>query len=66
MNHEQMVKVLKRKQGDLSLRQFAHKLGFSAAYLSDIMNGNRHAGRALLRKVGLAKTVTVTVDYHAM
>jgi len=64
MTHEQMVEVLKKHQGTLSLRQFAEKIGFSAAYVSDIMRGNRQAGRGILKKVGMTKTVTVSVSYQ--
>jgi transcriptional regulator with XRE-family HTH domain len=66
VNHEQLVTVLTKAKGELSLRQFAQKIGFSAAYLSDIFNGRRQAGRELLREFGLTKTVTVTVDYHRL
>lgn len=31
----------KRQDADVSLREFARKLGFSAAYLSDIERGRR-------------------------
>jgi transcriptional regulator with XRE-family HTH domain len=63
MTHYKMVEVLKKKQGELSLRQFAQKLGLSAAYLSDVYRGNRQAGRRLLKLTGMHKIVTVKVDY---
>jgi transcriptional regulator with XRE-family HTH domain len=61
-----MLDVLRKAKGNSSLREFARKIGFSPAYLSDIFNGNRQAGRELLREFGLTKTVTVTVDYHKL
>ena len=64
MTHEDMVLVIKRQQGELSLRQFAKKLELSAAYLSDVYNGHRQAGRKLLKLFGMTKTVTVKVDYQ--
>ena len=64
MKHEEAVAVLKKKQGDLALRQFAQTLDVSAAYLSDIYRGNRQIGRKILRQAGMAKTVTVLVDYQ--
>lgn len=66
MTHEEAVGVLKKKQGELSLRQFAQSLDVSAAYLSDIYRGNRQIGRKILRQAGLAKVVTVTVVYSSM
>ena len=64
MTAEQAIKILKKEQGDLTLRQFAQKLEVSPAYLSDIYNGHRQIGRKVLRAVGMDKTVTVRVVYR--
>lgn len=63
MTHEEVVQLLKSKQGELSLRQFASKLKVSPSYLSDIYRGQRQVGRAILRQVGLQKNVVVDVSY---
>jgi hypothetical protein len=64
MDQTEAVAVLKEKQGELSLRQFALKLKVSASYLSDIYLGKRQIGRAVLKQVGMAKTVVVCVTYQ--
>jgi transcriptional regulator with XRE-family HTH domain len=63
MNREQAIEILKKKQNDMSLRQFAQELKVSPSYLSDIYLGRRQIGRKILRAIGMDKTVTVTVDY---
>jgi len=64
MDQTQALNVLKKHQGDISLRQFALKLGVSPSYLSDIYSGKRQIGRKVLREVGMVKTVTVSVSYQ--
>ena len=66
MTHDDVLAVMRKEQGDMSLRQFALKLGFSAPYISDIYKKRRQIGRAVLRKFGLSKTVTVMVEYHPL
>ena len=63
MKHEDVVKILKKEQGDLTLRQFAQKLGVSAGYLADIYNHKKQIGRKVLRQFGMDKIVTVDVEY---
>lgn len=64
MNVEQAIEILKKRQGELTLRQFAQVLGVSASYLSDIYLGRRQIGRKVLREIGMDKVVTVDVDYR--
>lgn len=54
---EDVLEMLKRKQGKTSLRQFAIELGISAPYLSDIYKGQRLPGPAVLEKLGLVRKV---------
>jgi transcriptional regulator with XRE-family HTH domain len=63
MNAEQAIAVLKKEQGDLSLRQFAQQLKVSPSYLSDIYLGKRQIGRKVLKAIGMTKDVTVNVVY---
>jgi DNA-binding transcriptional regulator YiaG len=51
----EVVKMLKKQQGERSLRQFASDLGISAPYLSDIYHGRRRPGKAVLSQLGLVK-----------
>ena len=52
---EDVIEMLKRKQGKSGLRQFATELGISAPYLSDIYKGRRSPGPAVLEKLGLVR-----------
>jgi transcriptional regulator with XRE-family HTH domain len=52
---EDVLDMLKKKQGDRSLRRFAEELEISAAYLSDIYRGNRRPGKSVLLHLGLAE-----------
>lgn len=63
LTREDVVKVMKFKQGDLSLRQFALQVGCSAAYLSDIYSGNRAPATKVLDYLGMEKRKTVKVEY---
>jgi hypothetical protein len=59
-----VVEMLKKKQGERSLRQFATDMGISAAYLSDIYKGNRRPGKVVLQNLGLtARIETVEPVY---
>jgi transcriptional regulator with XRE-family HTH domain len=57
------VDLLKRRQGDKSLRQFAVQVGVSAAYLSDLYRGNRFPGPRILHFLGLKRNVKKSVVY---
>jgi transcriptional regulator with XRE-family HTH domain len=63
ISEDEVLKSLRRKQGHLSLRQFAESMGISAAYLSDVYNKNRQPGKKLLKTLGLCKQSTRTVTY---
>jgi hypothetical protein len=61
MTQEQVLELLKEKQGDRSLREFALEVGCSAAYLSDVYNGNREPAKKILDYLGLTRTRTVKI-----
>lgn len=65
LTREDVVAILKRQQGERSLRQFAKDLSVSAAYLSDIYLDKRDIGPAILKPLGLTKHVETTVTYQA-
>ena len=46
-----------------SMRKLALKIGVSAPYLSDVMNGHRMAGQKVLKYLGLRRSVTRQVQY---
>lgn len=64
MKADTIIAMLKREQGDLSLRQFSAVLGVSAPYLSDVYRGYREPGPTILKRYGLAKRRTTTVMYE--
>lgn len=63
MTAKQVIRKLRARQGQRSLRQFARELGISAAYLSDIYLGRREPGPKVLGPLGLSKRVGRRVDY---
>jgi transcriptional regulator with XRE-family HTH domain len=63
MKTEDVLRILTSKQGSRSLRDFAQEIGCSAAYLSDIYNGNRQPGPKILTFLGMKKTRVVETSY---
>ena len=59
MNLEQVIALLRKRQGKQSLREFAAELGVSAGYLSDIFCGNRAPGATILDLLGIEKQTTI-------
>ncbi len=64
MTNEDVLKMLKTRQGELSLRDFGRVVGVTAPYLSDLYNGNREPGPKIMRFLGLRKERTVEVEYR--
>lgn len=52
---EQVIEILKKRQGDRSAKALAEELGVSPAYLSDVYAGNRDPGPSILEHLGLEK-----------
>ena len=61
-NHE-LVDIIRKRQGKSSLRLFAPTLGVSAAYLSDVYNGNRPVGPRLCAAMGYKRVKTVRIMF---
>lgn len=57
---DEVIAMLRKGQGALSLRGYAEELGITPGYLSDLYKGNRTPGQTILSQLGLAKkTVTL-------
>jgi len=57
---DEVIAMLRKGQGALSLRRYADELGITPGYLSDLYKGNRTPGQTILSQLGLAKkTVTL-------
>lgn len=57
------IEMLRARQGDQSLREFAGMVGVTAAYLSDLYRGNRYPGPRILHFLGLKRNVKKSVVY---
>ena len=58
-----VVDLLLKKKGDKSLCKFSEELNLSAAYLSDVIRGNREPGKAILSLLGVERTKTIEITY---
>jgi hypothetical protein len=60
LNRDEVIQLLKARQGKRSVSALAVEFGISLAYLSDAMKGKRSLGPAILQPLGLiAETQTV-------
>ena len=59
MNREQVIALLRKQQGDRSLREFAEAIDVSAGYLSDIYCGYRAPGPSILRILDIEKQTVI-------
>ena len=62
MTHAQLIRSLKSQCAESTLRAVATRLGITASYLSDTINGRRDPGPKLLTGLGLSRRVT----YHRL
>jgi hypothetical protein len=62
-DREQVNAMLRKMQGDRSLRSFAKDLKISAAYLSDVLRDSREPGPKILRPLHLRRIKTTTIIY---
>ena len=53
---ERKLRALVKRAG--SQRALAAEMGITQAYLSDVLNGHRHPGPAILKFLGLTRTYT--------
>jgi transcriptional regulator with XRE-family HTH domain len=64
LSQQDLLKMLRREQGKMSLREFAKEIGISPAYLSDIYKGRRQGGKKLLDYFDLEKSISTEVQYR--
>jgi transcriptional regulator with XRE-family HTH domain len=57
LTQEQVIELMRKKQGDRMAKDYAAELGISRPYLSDIYAGKREPGPTVLAKLGLEKIV---------
>jgi transcriptional regulator with XRE-family HTH domain len=64
MTRDQVVEILKKRQGELSQTKFAQSLGISQGHLNQIYTGRKEPGLSVLSKLGLARKVKRIVTYY--
>ena len=62
MNREQVLKLIRKRRRDMTLKQSAEDLGVSLSYLSEIYRGTRAPGPKVLRALGIKSKVEYTVE----
>lgn len=65
MRRGTLIRELKRRQGEKTLREFARELGVAPSYLSDVYRGRREPGPKILRPLGFRKRIQRRVEYEA-
>lgn len=55
---DDVIGLMKRKQGNRTMRGFSRDLGLSVAYLSDFYHGRRLPGPKILNHLGMDKVET--------
>jgi transcriptional regulator with XRE-family HTH domain len=63
LDKHQVIDLIRKEQGKMSLRDYAKSIEISAAYLSDVLRGNRAPGKKIYEHFGLSREKTVTVTY---
>lgn len=53
MNREQVIALMKSRQGERTAKEFAEELGISTPYLSDVYSGRRDPGESILSRLNL-------------
>lgn len=66
VTEDQVLAALKAKQGNMTLREFAKKIGVSAAYISDIYRRNREPGKKILAFLGFGKESSRHTTYFEL
>lgn len=59
---DEVIAMLRKGQGALSLRSYAGELGITPGYLSDLYKGNRTPGQTILSQLGLAKKTVILYE----
>ena len=63
MNTEDVIEMLKKKQGGRSLRDFARVVNCSHGYLYDLYKGSRDPGNKIMKFLGLKKKRVTETTY---
>lgn len=61
---DQVIELLKVRQGDRSATDLADEIGVSKAYISDLFMGRRNPGPKILKYLGLVAEVKTQVIYR--
>jgi hypothetical protein len=60
---DDVIRMLKAKQGSQRAKYFAQEIGVSAPYLNDVYAGNRTPSHKILSFLGLGREKTTVVTY---
>jgi len=58
------IEMLNKRKGELSVRALAKQIPCSAAYLSDVLRGQRTPGPKILKFLGLERQEEVNITYR--
>jgi hypothetical protein len=61
-NH-QLVDIIRRRQGERTLRAFAQSLQIQPTYLSEVLNGIRPVGATLASQMGYTRVKTTHIRF---
>ena len=64
LDRNDVVRLIEKERNGQSLRAFGESVSLSAAYLSDVLRGNREPGPRLLKILKLRKIKTTTTIYE--
>lgn len=63
LTQDDVLCLLRKRQGEGTASSLAKEIGISAAYLSEIMRKTRGPNKAVLKFLGLQKQRTISVVY---
>jgi len=62
VTRDEVIAVIRKETEGSSLRQAAKRFGISAAYLSDILRGNREISDRIAAKFGFKREIKVITE----
>jgi transcriptional regulator with XRE-family HTH domain len=63
-NRDQVMDLLKARQGDRTASDLAQEIGVTKAFISDLFSGRRDPGPKILKYLGLVIEVKTKVIYR--
>lgn len=63
INNNELVDMIKKRQGEQVLKDYARSLGVSQGYLYDVYAGNRPVGPRLSKAVGFSRVKTTVIRF---